>query len=135
VSERVPPHTARLRRYLKLVRRSRSDETREGGAARSTSTQSDPAGSVDLEALILPRDAAISRKVREEIRTVLNMLTPREAEVVRMRFGIGDTRDHLPEEIAKRLALSRQRIFSIQVEALRKLRRPRSRHLQPVIRT
>src|SRR5262249_19800702 len=133
VHERTP-HAARLRRYLRLVQRARGGGPNEDRVASGTNTKDGQTGCLDLETLISPPDAAISREVREEIRMVLNILTPREAEIVRMRFGIGESHDHLPEEIAKRLALSRQRISTIQVGALRKLRRRRNRHLQPVIR-
>jgi len=88
---------------------------------------------MDLERLILRADAAISNELRDHIRKTLEMLTPREEQVVRMRFGIGEAYDHPPEEIARQLAVSRQRIFSIQADALRKLRRP-GRQLMPVNR-
>jgi len=92
-----------------------------------------PEDEVDAERLISQLDAAISNDLRDHIRQTLEMLTPREEQVVRMRFGIGEAHDHPPEEIARQLALSRQRIFSIQADALRKLRRPR-RQLKPVNR-
>jgi RNA polymerase primary sigma factor len=93
----------------------------------------EPVPRTDPERLISQADAAISNELRDHIRKTLGMLTPREEQVVRMRFGIGEAHDHPPEEIARQLAVSRQRIFSIQTDALRKLRRP-SRQLKPVNR-
>ncbi|MBI1818623.1 MAG: hypothetical protein HYR72_26865 [Deltaproteobacteria bacterium] len=52
------------------------------------------------------------------------MLTPREQEVLRLRFGIGDAGAHTPVEVAERLQITRARIRQIEANALRKLRHP-----------
>jgi RNA polymerase primary sigma factor len=65
--------------------------------------------------------------VTEQILTVLNTLTPREAEVIRMRFGIGVDRDHTLEEIGRHLSITRERVRQIEAKALRKLKHPNRR--------
>ena len=65
--------------------------------------------------------------VTEQILTVLDTLTPREAEVIRMRFGIGVDRDHTLEEIGRHLSITRERVRQIEAKALRKLKHPNRR--------
>jgi RNA polymerase primary sigma factor len=74
--------------------------------------------------LISKPDAAISRNLGEQTRMVLAILMPREAQVLRMRFGIGDASVHTAEEIGRSFALSREQILQIESRALRKLRSP-----------
>jgi len=63
----------------------------------------------------------------DRILTVLNSLTPKEAEVIRMRFGIGVDRDHTLEEIGRHLSITRERVRQIEAKALRKLKHPNRR--------
>jgi RNA polymerase primary sigma factor len=65
--------------------------------------------------------------VTEHILRVLNTLTPREAEVIRMRFGIGFNKDHTLEEVGRHFSLTRERIRQIEEKALRKLKHPNRR--------
>jgi RNA polymerase primary sigma factor len=60
----------------------------------------------------------------EQILRVLNTLTPREAQVIRMRFGIGVDRDHTLEEVGRHFSITRERVRQIEAKALRKLRHP-----------
>ena len=60
----------------------------------------------------------------ETTREVLNTLTPREEKVLKMRFGIGERRDHTLEEIGQDFDVTRERIRQIEAKALRKLRHP-----------
>ncbi len=62
--------------------------------------------------------------VTEQILMVLNTLTQREAEVIRMRFGIGEDRDHTLEEVGRHFSITRERVRQIEVKALRKLKHP-----------
>ena len=62
--------------------------------------------------------------LRETTHSVLAGLTPREAKVVRMRFGIDMTTDHTLEEVGKQFDVTRERIRQIEAKALRKLRHP-----------
>ena len=71
-----------------------------------------------------PADAATSEGLREQTHSVLASLTPREAKVLRMRFGIDMNTDHTLEEVGKQFDVTRERIRQIEAKALRKLRHP-----------
>lgn len=73
---------------------------------------------------IAPADAAMYAGLREATRDVLDSLTPREAKVLRMRFGIDMNTDHTLEEVGKQFDVTRERIRQIEAKALRKLRHP-----------
>jgi RNA polymerase primary sigma factor len=75
-------------------------------------------------ATLQPGDAAIYSNLREATREVLESLTPREAKVLRMRFGIEMNTDHTLEEVGKQFDVTRERIRQIEAKALRKLRHP-----------
>ena len=62
--------------------------------------------------------------LRETTHSVLSQLTPREAKVLRMRFGIDLSTDHTLEEVGKQFDVTRERIRQIEAKALRKLRHP-----------
>lgn len=71
-----------------------------------------------------PIDAATIEGLRENVNQVLATLTPREAKVLRMRFGIDMNTDHTLEEVGKQFDVTRERIRQIEAKALRKLRHP-----------
>lgn len=71
-----------------------------------------------------PADAATSEGLGEATQNVLSGLTPREAKVLRMRFGINMNTDHTLEEVGKQFDVTRERIRQIEAKALRKLRHP-----------
>ena len=71
-----------------------------------------------------PLDAATTEGLRECTRLILEGLTPREAKVLRMRFGIDMNTDHTLEEVGKQFDVTRERIRQIEAKALRKLRQP-----------
>ena len=73
---------------------------------------------------IAPADAAMYSSLREATKDVLESLTPREAKVLRMRFGIDMNTDHKLEEVGKQFDVTRERIRQIEAKALRKLRHP-----------
>ena len=78
-----------------------------------------------------PSDAAASTILREVIEKELNTLTPREAHVIKLRFGLYDGRTRTLEEVGKEFDITRERIRQIEAKALRKLRHPsRARHLR-----
>ncbi len=64
-------------------------------------------------------------KITDEILKVLRTLTPREEEVIKMRFGIGLDRDHTLEEVGRHLSITRERVRQIEAKAIRKLKHPR----------
>ncbi len=74
--------------------------------------------------ILSPQDAADSEGMSETVREMLNTLTPREAKVLRMRFGLSMNTDHTLEEVGKQFDVTRERIRQIEAKALRKLRHP-----------
>ena len=72
-----------------------------------------------------PSDAANSSMLHDELEEVLNTLTPREADVLRLRFGLEDGKSHTLEEVGVVFNITRERIRQIEAKALRKLRHPR----------
>ena len=74
--------------------------------------------------ILSPMDAATNEGLCEATREVLSSLTPREAKVLRMRFGIDMNTDHTLEEVGKQFDVTRERIRQIEAKALRKLRHP-----------
>jgi RNA polymerase primary sigma factor len=71
-----------------------------------------------------PVDASVYTSLRDVTKDVLDTLTPREAKVLRMRFGIEMNTDHTLEEVGKQFDVTRERIRQIEAKALRKLRHP-----------
>ena len=71
-----------------------------------------------------PAEAALHTGMQDIVKDVLDSLTPREAKVLRMRFGIEMTTDHTLEEVGKQFDVTRERIRQIEAKALRKLRHP-----------
>jgi RNA polymerase primary sigma factor len=78
-----------------------------------------------------PPDAAYHHMLQEKLEDVLATLTPREARILRLRFGLQNGRSYTLEEVGKKFGLTRERIRQIEGQALRKLRHPRrSRQLR-----
>ncbi|MBB5200441.1 RNA polymerase sigma factor RpoD [Glaciimonas immobilis] len=73
---------------------------------------------------LAPADAALHASMRGVVKDILDSLTPREAKVLRMRFGIEMSTDHTLEEVGKQFDVTRERIRQIEAKALRKLRHP-----------
>ncbi|WP_024303998.1 RNA polymerase sigma factor RpoD [Pseudogulbenkiania sp. MAI-1] len=73
---------------------------------------------------LAPSDAAMYSSLKDATKEVLETLTPREAKVLRMRFGIDMNTDHTLEEVGKQFDVTRERIRQIEAKALRKLRHP-----------
>src|SRR5258706_352889 len=79
---------------------------------------------IEDQATMAPSDAAVYASLRGVTKDVLDTLTPREAKVLRMRFGIEMNTDHTLEEVGKQFDVTRERIRQIEAKALRKLRHP-----------
>ena len=71
-----------------------------------------------------PADAALQAGLRAVVREMLDELTPREAKVLRMRFGIDMASDHTLEEVGKHFDVTRERIRQIESKAMKKLKHP-----------
>ena len=81
-------------------------------------------------------DAALQAGLRDVVKDILDSLPPREAKVLRMRFGIEMSTDHTLEEVGKQFDVTRERIRQIEAKALRKLKHPsRSDKLRSFIDT
>jgi len=81
-----------------------------------------------------PLESAISKDLEEQISEVLKTLSYREEKVLRMRFGIGESKEHTLEEVGQKFNVTRERIRQIEAKALRKLRHPsRSKRLKVFI--
>ena len=79
---------------------------------------------IEDKKVISPLEAAIKYSLQEQIKSVLQTLTPREERVLKQRFGIGEPTDHTLEEVGQNFDVTRERIRQIEAKALRKLRHP-----------
>lgn len=79
---------------------------------------------IEDSSIMVPAEAATSESLKTAINAVLDEMPPREAQVLRMRFGIGMPSDHTLEEVGRQFGVTRERIRQIEAKALRKLRHP-----------
>lgn len=79
---------------------------------------------IEDETIPEPVDAASKQLLREQVRNVLEFLSDRERQVLEMRFGLKDGKDHTLEEVGREFGVTRERIRQIEAKALRKLRHP-----------
>ncbi len=86
---------------------------------------------IEDQGVVSPAEAVININLKDQTAAVLQTLTDREEQVIRMRFGIGDGSEHTLEEVGQRFSVTRERIRQIEAKALRKLRHPsRTRRLK-----
>jgi RNA polymerase primary sigma factor len=109
----------KIRKVLKIAKEPISMETPIGD-----DEDSHLGDFIEDVSIVSPSDAATEIGLTETVRDVLAGLTPREAKVLRMRFGIDLTTDHTLEEVGKQFDVTRERIRQIEAKALRKLRHP-----------
>jgi RNA polymerase primary sigma factor len=119
LSERMQMPEDKIRKVLKIAKEPISMETPVGD-----DEDSHLGDFIEDTALEQPLDAATSESLRNATRDILSGLTPREAKVLRMRFGIDMNTDHTLEEVGKQFDVTRERIRQIEAKALRKLRHP-----------
>src|SRR5579872_6396044 len=119
LSKRMDLPEDKIRKVLKIAKEPISMETPIGDD--EDSHLGDFIEDVNLES---PIEAATSGGLSEATQKILNTLTPREAKVLRMRFGINMNTDHTLEEVGKQFDVTRERIRQIEAKALRKLRHP-----------
>ena len=123
----VPPD--KVRKVLKIVKEPVSLETPIGD-----DEESSLGDFVEDRQTLSPADAAMALSLEEQTRKVLATLTPREEQILRMRFGIDEKTDYTLEEVGQRFAVTRERIRQIEAKALRKLRNPtRAKSLEAFI--
>ena len=116
----------KVRKVLKIAKEPISLETPVG-----EEEDSHLGDFIEDKRIMTPSDAVVNINLQEQTRKVLATLTPREEQVLRMRFGIGEKSDHTLEEVGQKFTVTRERIRQIEAKALRKLRHPsRSKRLK-----
>ena len=119
LAERMGMPEDKIRKVLKIAKEPISMETPIGD-----DDDSHLGDFIEDSTLELPLDSATAQSLRVATHEVLEGLTPREAKVLRMRFGIDMNTDHTLEEVGKQFDVTRERIRQIEAKALRKLRHP-----------
>ncbi|WP_298217635.1 RNA polymerase sigma factor RpoD [Halothiobacillus sp.] len=129
LAERMDLPEDKIRKVLKIAKEPISMETPIG-----EDDDSNLGDFIEDQSAISPMDSATNASLSEIVREILASLTPREAKVLMMRFGIGMNTDHTLEEVGKQFDVTRERIRQIEAKALRKLRHPsRSERLRSFI--
>jgi RNA polymerase primary sigma factor len=119
ISRQMLQEMGRVRKVLKIAKEPISMETPIGD-----DEDSHLGDFIEDQSVASPIDQATMESLRETTHSVLAQLTPREAKVLRMRFGIDMNTDHTLEEVGKQFDVTRERIRQIEAKALRKLRHP-----------
>ncbi|GAB7219186.1 RNA polymerase sigma factor RpoD [Vibrio comitans] len=119
LAERMQMPEDKIRKVLKIAKEPISMETPIGD-----DEDSHLGDFIEDTTLELPLDSATATSLKFATKDVLAGLTPREAKVLRMRFGIDMNTDHTLEEVGKQFDVTRERIRQIEAKALRKLRHP-----------
>ena len=131
LAEKMEMPEEKIRKILKISKEPISMETPIGD-----DDDSHLGDFIEDQSTIAPNDAAVFASLRGVTKDVLDTLTPREAKVLRMRFGIEMNTDHTLEEVGKQFDVTRERIRQIEAKALRKLRHPsRSERLRSFLDT
>jgi RNA polymerase primary sigma factor len=126
IAKRMDIPAPKVRKVLKLAQQTISLETPIGAEGDS------PLGDlIEDRQAVSPAEAMIDVDLQEQTESVLKTLTPREEQVIKMRFGVGDGGERTLEEVGQRFGVTRERIRQIEAKALRKLRHSsRSRKLR-----
>jgi RNA polymerase primary sigma factor len=119
LAERMEMPEDKVRKVLKIAKEPISMETPIGD-----DEDSHLGDFIEDQTVHSPVDSATTSGLKETTHSVLAGLTPREAKVLRMRFGIDMNTDHTLEEVGKQFDVTRERIRQIEAKALRKLRHP-----------
>ena len=119
LAEKMEMPEDKIRKIMKIAKEPISMETPIGD-----DDDSHLGDFIEDQANTAPIEAAMQAGLREVVKEILDSLTPREAKVLRMRFGIEMSTDHTLEEVGKQFDVTRERIRQIEAKALRKLRHP-----------
>ncbi len=131
LAEKMEMPEEKIRKILKISKEPISMETPIGD-----DDDSHLGDFIEDQTTMAPSDSAVYASLRDATKDVLDTLTPREAKVLRMRFGIEMNTDHTLEEVGKQFDVTRERIRQIEAKALRKLRHPsRSERLRSFLDT
>jgi RNA polymerase primary sigma factor len=129
LAEKMEIPEDKIRKILKISKEPISMETPIGD-----DDDSHLGDFIEDQSTVAPADAATHASLRDVCKEILDTLTPREAKVLRMRFGIEMNTDHTLEEVGKQFDVTRERIRQIEAKALRKLRHPsRSERLKSFV--
>ncbi|KMZ11712.1 RNA polymerase sigma factor RpoD [Candidatus Burkholderia humilis] len=129
LAERMEMPEEKIRGILKIAKQPVSLETPVGEDADATLGDM-----IEDQGAASPADAAVHANMRAAIDDALNALSPREAKVLRMRFGIDTALDYTLEELGKQFDVTRERIRQIESKAMRKLMHPsRADKLRPFL--
>jgi RNA polymerase primary sigma factor len=129
IAKRMDMPASKVRKIMKIAQEPISLETPIG-----EEEDSHLGDFIEDRQVVSPIDAVIVANLRDQTRRTLKTLTPREEQVLRMRFGVGDGAEHTLEEVGKSFNVTRERIRQIESKALRKLRHPsRAKRLRPFV--
>jgi RNA polymerase primary sigma factor len=129
IADRMDMPVAKVRKIMKIAQEPISLETPIG-----EEEDSHLGDFIEDRGVISPIDHVIVANLKEQTGKVLRTLTPREEQVLKMRFGVGDGAEHTLEEVGRSFNVTRERIRQIESKALRKLRHPsRSKKLRPFL--
>ncbi|UCF30879.1 MAG: RNA polymerase sigma factor RpoD [bacterium] len=127
IAEKMDLPLDKVRKVLKIAKEPISLETPIG-----EEEDSHLGDFIEDKKVISPGDAVVHSNLRDQVRGILQTLTPREEKVLKMRFGIDERTDHTLEEVGQNFSVTRERIRQIEAKALRKLRHPsRCKRLKP----
>jgi RNA polymerase primary sigma factor len=110
---------SKIRKILKLIQFPISLETPIGDDEHNHLVDF-----IEDHGVVSPAETALNIDLKEKTESALKTLTPREEQVIKMRFGLGDGNEHTLEEVGQRFFLTRERIRQIEAKALRKLKHP-----------
>jgi RNA polymerase primary sigma factor len=129
IAERMEMPVSKVRKIMKIAQEPISLETPIG-----EEEDSHLGDFIEDRTAVSPIDHVIVSNLKEQTSRVLRTLTPREEQVLKMRFGVGDGSEHTLEEVGRSFNVTRERIRQIESKALRKLRHPsRSKRLRPFL--
>ena len=129
IAKRMDMPVSKVRKIMKIAQEPISLETPIG-----EEEDSHLGDFIEDRGVISPIDHVIVANLKEQTGKVLRTLTPREEQVLKMRFGVGDGAEHTLEEVGRSFNVTRERIRQIESKALRKLRHPsRSKKLRPFL--
>ncbi|HZR65160.1 MAG TPA: RNA polymerase sigma factor RpoD [Terriglobales bacterium] len=131
IAQRLEMPVEKVRELMKIAQEPLSLETRIG-----TDGESHLGDFIEDKQAASPSEAVIDRNLKQHAIEMLDELTPREAKVIRMRFGLEDGDEHTLEEVGRCLGVTRERTRQIEAQALRTLREaPRARRLRSLPRS
>jgi RNA polymerase primary sigma factor len=129
IAQKIDLPVDKVRKVLKIAQEPISLETPIG-----EEEDSHLGDFIEDKGAVSPVEAVIGINLSSQTQEVLESLTERETKVLKLRFGIGDGRDHTLEEVGQQFEVTRERIRQIEAKALRKLRHPtRSKKLKSFV--